>query len=158
MLSSSHRACLKDSKESWIMQLLRDSVHHQQIVLTRKAEESRVLLEVSAKRWRAALITPRWRRCPFDVWARLRDVVSLCECAKPAPEKEKRTNHKICRQRKCNALKRRRRRTKAVVWNALPLMVSCNNNNKKNEYNSKPSNRYKIWGWGIGFTINIRVH
>lgn len=120
--------CLKDSKESWIMQLLRDSVHHQQIVLTRKAEESRVLLVVSAKGWRAAPITPRWRRCPFDVWARLRDVVSLCECAKPAPEKEKRKNQKICWQRKYNALKKRR---KAVVWNTLPLMVSCNNNNKK---------------------------
>lgn len=53
-----------------------------------------------------APITPRWRRCPFDVWARLRDVVSLCECAKPAPEKEKRKNQKICRQRKRNALKK----------------------------------------------------
>lgn len=35
VLSISHKACLTDSQKSWIMQLLRGSVHREQIVLIR---------------------------------------------------------------------------------------------------------------------------
>lgn len=77
-------------------------------------KESRVLYFVPAKRWWPATIsfwswgpplTPQWQQCLSDVWVHLQGVVSLCECAIPAPEKERmKKNERICWQWKRWAL------------------------------------------------------
>lgn len=110
VLSRSHRARLTDRQKSWIMQILRVCPSWTDWI-SLISSESRVLLFVPAWRWWPATFsfwfwirclafpfTPQWPQCLSDVWAHWQGVVSLCECAKPAPgkHKKKKKGEKIC--------------------------------------------------------------